>query len=132
MWLLSTILDRPHLISTMKKGTVKKTGKMCKMIIVVTWGLILSSFLYFFYISNFFLTGVQLIYNAVLVSGVQKRDSVLYICVWCVCVPFQILFHYMLLQNTKYSSLFYTAVQHRKLHSTASCLSVLYIVACIC
>ena len=64
-----------------------------------------------------------------LVSGVQKSDSVLYMCVWCACVLFQILFHYMLLQDTEYSSLCYTAVQNKKLYSTASCLSVLYIVA---
>ena len=40
---------------------------------------------------------IQLIYNLVLVSGVQQSDSYIYIL-------FQILFHYKLLQDIEYSS----------------------------
>ena len=46
--------------------------------------------------SLFFKTEVQLIYNVVLVSGVQQSDSVVYI-----------LFHYRLSQDIEYSSLCY-------------------------
>ena len=51
----------------------------------------------------FFLIEVSLIYNVMLVSGVQQTDSVLYIYIF-----FQILFHYRLLQDIEYSSLCYT------------------------
>ena len=52
-----------------------------------------------------------MIYNAVLVSGVKQSDSVLFLYIYkyvCVCCFlwffffFQILFHYNLLQDTKY------------------------------
>ena len=65
----------------------------------------------------YFFIEVLLIYNVVLVSGVQQSDLVLCICVCvcvCVCVceytyiPLQILFHFKLLQDTRYSSLCYT------------------------
>ena len=49
--------------------------------------------------SIFFKIEVQLIYNVVLISGVQQSDSVVHI---------YILFHYSLLQDTEYSSLCYT------------------------
>ena len=42
---------------------------------------------------------VELIYNVVLVSGVQQSDSVK--------ILFQILFHYSLLQDIEHSSMFY-------------------------
>ena len=48
---------------------------------------------------------IQLIYNVVLVSGVQQRDSVVQICV-CVCVCMYIyiyiLFHHRFLQDIEY------------------------------
>ena len=46
----------------------------------------------------------QLIYNAVLVSGVQQSDSVMHI---RVAILFQILFPFRLLQNIDQSSLYY-------------------------
>ena len=52
----------------------------------------------------FFFIEVQLIYNIVLVWGVQQSGSVIYMCV-CVCVYiFKILFHYY---NIEHSSLCY-------------------------
>ena len=62
---------------------------------------------------------VELIYNTVLVSGVEQSDSVLY--VW---ILFQIIFHCRLLHNIEYSSLCYTG--------NSCCLSILCIVVCIC
>ena len=53
-----------------------------------------------------------------LVSGMQQNDSDIYI------FFFHILFHYGLLQAIEYSSLCYTV--------GPCCLSVLYIVVCIC
>ena len=48
-----------------------------------------------------------------------------YMCVCvCVCIIFQILFPFSLLQNTEYSSMCYTV--------GPCCLSVLYIVVCVC
>ena len=62
-----------------------------------------------------------MIYNVVLVSGVQQSDSV--ICIYIYQFFFQILSHYRLLQDIEYSSLCYTV---------GSCwLSILYIVVCI-
>ena len=52
-----------------------------------------------------FCIGVQLTNNAVLISGVQKSNSVVHI---HVAVIFQILFPYRLLQSTEQSSLCYT------------------------
>ena len=55
------------------------------------------------------------------VSDVQQSDSVTHI---DICILFQILFPYRLLQNIEYSSLLYTV---------GPCwLSILYIVVCIC
>ena len=48
-----------------------------------------------------FFIEVYLIYNDVLVSGVEQSDSVVYILL-------QILFHYRLLQDIEYSSLCYS------------------------
>ena len=60
-----------------------------------------------------------MIYNVVLVSGVEQSDSVIYI-----HILFHILFHYGLLQDIEYSSLCYTV---------GPCwLSLLNIVVCIC
>ena len=51
-----------------------------------------------------FLTEVCLIYDGVLVSGIQQSDSI-YICVYIFF--FQILFYYRLVQDTEHSSLCY-------------------------
>ena len=54
---------------------------------------------------KFFLIKVELIYNVVLVSSVQQSDSVLYIYIYIyiyIYLPFQILFHYRLLQDIEY------------------------------
>ena len=54
----------------------------------------------------FFQIEVHFINNVVSASGVQKIDWVLYICI-CVCIyisiypPFQIIFHYRLLQEVR-------------------------------
>ena len=50
-----------------------------------------------------------LIYNVVLVSGVQQSDAVIpmYVCV-TEYISFQMLFHYRLLQDIEYRSLCYT------------------------
>ena len=66
-----------------------------------------------------FIIEVQLIYNFVLVSGVQQSDLLIPIYIF-----FQIIFHYRLLKNTEYSSLCYIV--------TPCCLSILCIVVCIC
>ena len=52
-----------------------------------------------------FSIGLQLIYNAVLVSGVQQSDSVIHI---RISILFQILFPFRLLQNIEQSSLCYS------------------------
>ena len=66
-----------------------------------------------------FYIGLQLIYNVVLVSGVQQSNSVIHI-----SILFQVLFPFKLLQNIKQSSLCYTI---------GPCwLSILYTVVCIC
>ena len=46
--------------------------------------------------SSFNFIGLQLIYNAVLVSGVQQSDSYLYV---HTCIVFHVLFPHRLLQN---------------------------------
>ena len=53
----------------------------------------------------------QLIYNVVSVSSTQRSDSVIHTCIF---------FHYDLLQDIEYSSLFYTV--------GPCCLSILYVV----
>ena len=96
-----------------------------------------------------------MINNVVVVSGVQRSDSVIHI---HVSIPFQILFPFRLLHNTEqsslcyivgpclsqdidYSSLCYTVgpclsqdIDYSSLCYTVGpcCLSILYIVACIC
>ena len=62
---------------------------------------------------------IELIYNVVLVSGVQQSDSVIHI-----SILLNILFHYGLLQDIECSSLCYMVGLY--------CLSILYIVVCIC
>ena len=76
-----------------------------------------SSFIYFLKIC----IGVQLIYNVVLVSGVQQSESVIYI---HISTLFQILFPYRPLQSTEQSSLCSTVSAYQ--------LSVLYIVVYMC
>ena len=44
---------------------------------------------------HFFLIAVQEIYNILLVSGIQKSDSVIYI----IYIVFHIIFHYRLLED---------------------------------
>ena len=72
-------------------------------------------------------------YNAVSVSGVQQSGLdiyiYMYVCIYTyiyiyIYVLFQILFSYRLLQNTEWSSLYYTV--------GSCCLPILYIVVCIC
>ena len=58
-----------------------------------------------------------MIYNVMLVSGVQQSDSVIYIF-------FQIIFHHRLLQGIEYSSMCYTV--------GPCCFPILHIVVCIC
>ena len=70
--------------------------------------------------SLIYFTDVYLIYNIVLVSGVQQSDLVIYIYVY---ILFHILFHYGLLQDTEYSSLCYTV--------GPCCLSILNVIVCI-
>ena len=53
-----------------------------------------------------------------LASGIQQSDSDIY-----VYIPFQFLFHYRLLQDSKYCSLWYTVGHY--------CLPILYKVVCI-
>ena len=65
--------------------------------------------------------GVQLIYNVVLVSGVQQSGSVIHT---HVSLLFQIIFLFRLLHNIEQSSLCSTV---------GPCwLSILYIVVCVC
>ena len=65
--------------------------------------------------------GVQLIYNVVLVSGVQQSESVMHI---HISTLFQIVFPYRSLQSTEQSSLCCTVGLYQ--------LSILNIVVCIC
>ena len=57
------------------------------------------------FFSNFNFIGVELIYNAVLVSGALQSDSGIHINIFII---FQVLFPYKLLQNTEHSSLSYS------------------------
>ena len=62
----------------------------------------------------------ELIYNFVLVSGIQQSDSVIQICIYMLL---HILFIMVPLQDIEYSSLCYTI--------ESCCLSILYIIFCI-
>ena len=62
---------------------------------------------------------VQLAYNVVLFSAVQQSDSGIRI-----YILFSILFHYGLSLDIEYSSLGYTV--------GSGCLSILYLLVCIC
>ena len=64
-----------------------------------------------------FLIEIQLIYNVVLVSGIQQCDSVIHM---CTCIFFSYSFPLWLLQDTEYSSLCYTVGPY--------CLSILFII----
>ena len=65
--------------------------------------------------------GIWLIHNVVLVTGVQKSTSIIYI---HISTLFQILFLHRPLQSIEQSSLCYTVGPHQ--------LSILYIIVCIC
>ena len=77
---------------------------------------LVTSIIYLF----IYLFGVELIYNVVLVSGVQQSNSVIHMHIY---ILFPILFHYRLLQDIEYSSLYHTV--------GPCCLFILYIVVCI-
>ena len=70
----------------------------------------------FFFLLVFVFIEILLIYNIVLVSGIQCKLIQLYTCIYTL---FQILFHYRLSQNVEYSSLCYTV--------RLCCLSILFI-----
>ena len=78
---------------------------------------ILSIMVYHFFFRNYI--GVQFNFNVVLVSDVQQSESVIHI-----STCFQILFPYRPLKTSKQSSLWYIV--------GPCCLSILYIIACIC
>ena len=69
-------------------------------------------FIYIFNFSSFLKTILCFSYTAKLFSNIY------------ICIFFQILFHYRLLQNIDYSSLCYTVY--------LCCLSILYIIVCTC
>ena len=75
----------------------------------------------FVILTLFIVIEVPLIYNIVLVSGIQPSDSIIHICMYTSVFFFSILFHYTLLQDIDYSSLCYAV--------NPCCL---YIVMCIC
>ena len=79
----------------------------------------LCLFLFFILFYLFIFIDVQLIYKVELVSCVQQSDSVIHI-----YILFHILFYYGLLQDVEYSSLGHTV--------GPCCLSILYVVVCIC
>ena len=66
---------------------------------------------------------VQLIYHVVLISSAQQSDSVFYVCAY-ICILFYILLYYGLSQDIEYSSLYHTVGSY--------CLSIAYILVCIC
>ena len=68
---------------------------------------------------SYFLIEMQLIYNIVLVSGTQQRNSIISMYIF---ISFKNFFHYSLLQYIKYSSLCYIV---------SLCLCILFIVVCI-
>ena len=75
---------------------------------------------FFFIIFLFFnFIEVEWIYTVGFISAVQQSDSVLH-----VYILFHILSHYGLSQDIEYSSLGYTV--------GPCCLSILYIIVCIC
>ena len=93
----------------------EQVGMPCPLFQVVLWVFFQFSFFVFFFPSKKKIE-IQLIYNIVLVSGIQHSDSVTYIHIYkyflmCVCViyiyicTFQVLFHYRFLRNTEYISL---------------------------
>ena len=84
-------------------------------------GVYISTLSFYFYLKKFFFIEVQLIYKVVLVSGIQKSDSVIHTYIY---ILFHILFHSGLSQDIEYSSLCYTV--------EPCCLSILHIIVCIC
>ena len=104
--------DRAIVIHTLA-GLALCMGKMSnlkvlKIFIPITpETLALESFLWVghFVFKSFFLIGIQLIYNVVLVSGIQKNDSIVHI---HISILFQIIFSFRLLQSIGQSSLCYT------------------------
>ena len=75
---------------------------------------------------HFFLIGVQLIYNVVLISAVQQSDSVIHM---HISTPFQFLFPYRSLQSTEQSSLCYRGIF---IYNSVYMSFILYIMVCIC
>ena len=66
-------------------------------------------------------------YNVVLISTAQHSDSFIHtylLLYMCIHIIFHIHFHYGVSQNIEYGSLCYTV--------GLCCLSVLYIIVCIC
>ena len=80
-----------------------------------------TSHLWFLFLFKKIFIGVKLIYNVVLVSGIQHSESVIHI---HISILFKVIFPYRSLQSTEYSSLCYTVGPYK--------LSILYRVACIC
>ena len=80
--------------------------------------------IFFFHIISFlnFSIAISLIYNFVLVSGIQQSDSVIYINMYIICILFHIVFHYKLLQSVEYNSVYTVG---------PSWLSILYIIVYI-
>ena len=72
-------------------------------------------------ILNELIIEIDSIYNVMLVSSVQQGDSDIYIHIYTYIL--HILFYYSLLLDIEYSSLCYTV---------GPCLSVLYVVVCMC
>ena len=69
--------------------------------------------------NQFFFYRRIVVYSVVLISAVQESDSVIHIHTF-----FVILFHYHLSQDTEYNSPCYTV--------GPCCLSILYLIVCIC
>ena len=97
-------------------------------------GILFSFFsknLLFYHLKNIW--SIQLIYNVILVSGIQQSESVyiyiyIYVCV-CVCVLYtyiflQILFSYRPLQSIEQNSICYTAGSISYLFSIQWCIYV--------
>ena len=76
------------------------------------------SFHFSFFLS-LFLSEVQLIYNVVLISGVQQRELVIHTYTYF----FHILFHYGLLQDIEYCSLHHTLGPFVYLFCIQQCIS---------
>ena len=90
-------------------------NKLCHQ----SWLLLLIFFGIFFNLTLFYI-GVMLIYNIVLVSGVQQGDSVMHI---HISLLFCNLFPYRLLQNIECLH-YYRTIQHWLLQDNSNCLNL--------